>query len=101
MFRRQRFLVCRIEEGYELLPLLCEPIVFCWQEPVFFDAVDFQQFCFEAIPEVTVDFFAVKVEAAMIKLIHVTGSPSEHIKKLQRLHQVAEFGAFLGTTTQQ
>ena len=62
--------------------------------------VYFQQLCFEAVSEVTVDFFTVKVETAVIKLIHVTGFPSEHVKKLQGIHQVTEFGAFLGTTTQ-
>jgi len=63
--------------------------------------VKFQQVCFEAVSEVAVDFFAVKMEAAVIKLIDVIGFPLEHVKKLERLHQVAEFGAFLGTTTQQ
>jgi hypothetical protein len=36
----------------------------------------------------------------VIKLIHVSGFSSEHAKKLMGLHQVAEFGAFLWTTTQ-
>jgi len=62
--------------------------------------VYFQQPCFEAVSELAVDFFAVKVEAAVIELIHVIGFLSEHVEKLQRLQQVTEFGAFLWSTPQ-
>ena len=44
--------------------------------------VDFQQVCFHAVSEVAVDFFGVEVEAAVIKLVNVSGIPSEHVKKL-------------------
>ena len=79
---------------------VCEFVVFCWKELFFFDVVDFQQFCFDAVSEVAVDFFGVEAEAAVIKLVHVIGFLSEHVEKLYDFMQVAEFGAFLGTTTQ-
>ena len=83
------------------MSLLCKPVVFSWKKPVFFNVVYLKQLCFEAVSEVSVDFFAVKMEAAVIKLIHITCFLSEHVKKFEGLHQVAEFGAFFWTTTHQ
>jgi hypothetical protein len=80
---------------------VCEFVVFCWEKLVFLDVVDFQQPSFEAVSEVAVDFFAVEVEAAVIKLIHVAGVLSEHAEKLVGLQQIAEFGAFLWSTPHQ
>ena len=64
---------------------VCEFVVFCWEEFVSFDVVDFQQVCFDAVSEVAVDFFGVEVEAAVVELIHVSGFLSENVEKLQGL----------------
>ena len=37
----------------------------------------------------------------MVELIYVSGFFSENVEKLQGLQQVAEFGAFFGSTPQQ
>jgi hypothetical protein len=83
--------VLLFEEGYEVFSFLGEPIIFGGQELVFFDVVNFQQICFDAVSQVSVDFFGIKMKITMIKLVNVLWSFLEHVKKLDCLKQITEF----------
>jgi len=74
--------------------------MFGGHELVLFDVVDFQQPSFYAVPQVTVDFFGVKMQAAMVKLVNVFWCFLEHAQKLEGFKQVTVSRAFRWSTTQ-